>query len=143
LVSLIAASLFLRAVQRAYDIDPGFDDRHLAVFMVNPEQQGYDVVRLKTFHREVQDRVSRISSVQAVSWASNMPFWSTASRGLLIQGQEQRRKSETISTVTNTIDVDYFKTMRVPLLQGRAFTEGDQDGSLPVAIINEDLARRI
>jgi predicted permease len=110
--------------------------------MVNPEQQGYDVVRLKTFHREVQDRVSRISSVQAVSWASNMPFWSTASRGLLIQGQEQRRKSETISTVTNTIDVDYFKTMRVPLLQGRAFTEGDQDGSLPVAIVNEDLARR-
>jgi macrolide transport system ATP-binding/permease protein len=44
--------------------------------------------------------------------------------------------------VTNTIDVDYFKTMRIPLLQGRAFTEGDQDGSLPVVIINEDLARR-
>ena len=142
LISLIAASLFLRAVQRAYDIDPGFDDKHLAVFMMNPEQQGYDAVRLKTFHREVQDRVSRISSVQAVTWASNLPFWSTASRGLLIQGQEQQRKSETISTVTNTIDVDYFKTMRIPLLQGRAFAEGDQDGSLPVVIINEDLAQR-
>ena len=142
LVSLIAASLFLRAVQRAYDIDPGFDSQHLAVFMMNPEQQDHDVVRLKAFHQQVEDRVSRIPGVQAVTWASNLPFWSSASRGIFIEGQEQQRKSETISTVTNTIDVDYFKTMQIPLLQGRAFTTADQDGSLPVAIINEDLARR-
>ena len=142
LVSLIAASLFLRAVQRAYDIDPGFDHQHLAVLMMNPEQQDHDVVRLKAFHRQVEDRVSRIPGVQAVTWASNLPFWSSASRGIFIEGQEQQRKSETISTVTNTIDVDYFKTMQIPLLQGRAFTAADQEGSLPVVIINEDLARR-
>jgi predicted permease len=142
LVSLIAASLFLRAVQRAYDIDPGFDHQHLAVLMMNPEQQDHGVVRLKTFHREVVDRVSRIPGVQAVTWASNLPFWSSASRGIFIEGQEQQRKSETITTVTNTIDVDYFKTMQIPLLQGRAFTAADQEGSLPVVVINEDLARR-
>jgi putative ABC transport system permease protein len=44
--------------------------------------------------------------------------------------------------VSNTIDVDYFKTMQIPLLQGRAFTAADQEGSLPVVVINEDLARR-
>jgi predicted permease len=142
LVSLIAASLFLRALQRAYDIDPGFDYQHLAVLMMNPEQQNHDVVRLKAFHHQVEDRVSRIPGVQAVTWASNLPFWSSASRGIFIEGQEQQRKSETISTVTNTIDVDYFKTMQIPLLEGRAFTPADQDGSLPVVIINEDLARR-
>jgi predicted permease len=142
LVSLIAASLFLRAVQRAYDIDPGFDCQHLAVLMMSPEQQDHDVVRLKAFHRQVEDRVSRIPGVQAVTWASNLPFWSTASRGIFIEGQEQQRKSETISTVTNTIDVDYFMTMQIPLLQGRAFTAADQEGSLPVVVINEDLARR-
>jgi putative ABC transport system permease protein len=142
LVSLIAASLFLRAVQRAYDIDPGFDYQHLAVLMMNPEQQGHDAVRLKAFHRQVEDRVSIIPGVQAVTWASNLPFWSSASRGIFIEGQEQQRKSETINTVTNTIDVDYLKTMQIPLLQGRAFTAADQEGSLPVVIINEDLARR-
>ena len=142
LVSLIAASLFLRAVQRAYDIDPGFDHQHLAVLMMSPEQQDHDVVRLKAFHRQVEDRVSRIPGVEAVTWASNLPFWSSASRGIFIEGQEQQRKSETISTVTNTIDVDYFKTMQIPLLQGRAFTATDQEGSLPVVVINEDLARR-
>jgi predicted permease len=142
LVSLIAASLFLRALQRAYDVDPGFDPQHLAVLMMNPEQQDHDGTRLKAFHRQVEDRVSRIPGVQAVTWASNLPFWSSASRGIFIEGQEQQRKSETISTVTNTIDVDYFKTMQIPLLEGRAFTAADQDGSLPVVIINEDLARR-
>ena len=142
LVSLVAASLFLRAVSRAYDIDPGFDDRHIAVLMMNPEQTGYDAARLKDFHREVTDRVSRIPGVAAVSWASNMPFWSSASHAISIEGQEQRRKSETLTTVTNTVDVDYFKTMRIPLLKGRVFTDADQDGSLPVVIINEDLARR-
>ena len=142
LISLIAASLFLRAVQRAYDIDPGFDHQHLAVLMMNPEQRGQDLARLKIFHREVENRVSRLPGIQAVTWSSNMPFWSSASRGVLIPGQEQQRKGETLSTVTNTIDVDYFKTMQIPLLQGRAFTEADQEGSLSVVVINEDLARR-
>ena len=131
LVSLIAASLFLRAVQRAYAIDPGFDDQHLAVFMMSPEQVGYDAVRLKDFRRDVADRVARLPGVAAVSWASNMPFWSSPSRGILIQGQEQERKSETISTVTDTVDVGYFKTMRIPLLQGRTLTDADQDEFFP------------
>jgi predicted permease len=142
LLSLVAASLFLRAVQRAYQIDPGFDEKHLAVLLMNPEQIGYDAVRLNAFHREVRDRVAAIPGVEAVSWSSNMPFWSSASRGILIEGQQQQRKSETLSTVSNTVDVDYFKTMRIPLVAGRVFTDADQEASLPVVIINDQLARR-
>lgn len=142
LVSLIAASLFLRAVGRAYQIDPGFDEQHLAVFMMNPEQVGYDAARLRGFHREVVDRVERIPGVAAVSWASDLPFWESASHGVVIEGREQQRKSETLSSVQNVVDVGYFKTMRIPLLQGRTFSDADQDGTLPVVIVNEELARR-
>ncbi|MGA7525565.1 MAG: ABC transporter permease [Acidobacteriaceae bacterium] len=142
LVALIAASLFLRAIQRAYDIDPGFDVRHLAVFMMNPEQMGYDATRLLDYRRTVGDRVARIPGVEAVSWASSMPFWSAATHGVLLQGREQQRKSETFSTVTDTVDIGYFNTMRIPLLQGRAFTASDRSGTLPVVIVNEDLAKR-
>jgi predicted permease len=71
-----------------------------------------------------------------------MPFWASASRGVLIEGQEQQRKNETVTTVANTVDVDYFKTMRISLLEGRDFTEADQAGSPPAVIINQDLARR-
>jgi predicted permease len=142
LVSLVAASLLFRGVQHAYTIDPGFDENHLAVFMMNPEQVGYDAVQLQAFHRDVRDRVSGLPGIAAATWASNMPFWSSASRGVSIEVQEQKRKSEMLNSVTNTVDVDYFKVMRIPLLDGRDFTDGDRDGFLPVVIINEDLARR-
>ena len=110
---------------------------------MNPEQRGHDLARLKIFHREVEDRVSADSRAFRPS-----PGRPTCRSGRALraassfQGQEQQRKSETLSTVTNTIDVDYFKTMHIPLLQGRAFTEADQEGSLSVVVINEDLARR-
>lgn len=141
LVSLIAASLFLRAVQRAYTINPGFDVDHLAVFMMNPEQVGYDAARLEEFHRDVRERIAAIPGIEAVSWASNMPFWSSRSRGIQKEGQ-QGRKSEALSTITNTVDVGYFKAMGIPLVKGRTFSDGDRDGSVPVVIVNEDLARR-
>jgi len=142
LVSLIAASLFLRAVQRAYTIDPGFDEKHLAVFMMNPEQVGYDAARLEAFHRQAVERVSSIPGIESATWASNLPFWSAASRGVTIDGREQSHKSETLDTITNIIDFDYFKVMRIPLVAGRVFTHSDREGSLPVVIINEDLARK-
>jgi predicted permease len=141
LVALVAASLFLRAIQRAYTINPGFEVNRLAVFMMNPEQVGYDTARVKEFHREVRERVADLPGIEAVSWASNMPFWSSPSRAVQKEGQ-QGRKAEALSTVTNDVDVDYFKVMGIPLVQGRIFTDGDGDGSVPVAIINEDLARR-
>ena len=142
LVSLIAASLFLRAVGRAYGIDPGFDEQHLAVFMMSPEQLGYDGARLRGFHRDTLDRVERIPGVAAATWASNLPFWASASHGVVIEGQEQQHKAATLNSVTNIVDLGYFKTMRIPLLQGRDFTGADQDGSLPVVIVNDDMARR-
>jgi predicted permease len=142
LVSLIAASLFLRAVQRAYSIDPGFDDKHLAIFMMNPEQVGYDAVRLDAFHREVKERVAATPGIDNVSWASNLPFWSSASHGVSLEGQLQNRKSDLLNTITNNVDTDYFSVMRIPLLEGRTFTDADQNGSLPVVIINDELAHR-
>ena len=142
LVALIAASLFLRAVQKAYEIDPGFDEKHLAVFMMNPEQVGYNATQLDAFHREIKKQVATVPGIESVSWASNLPFWANASRGVSIEGQEQKRNSETLTTITNTVDVNYFAVMRIPLVEGRTFTDVDREGSLPVIIINDDLAHR-
>lgn len=142
LVCLIAASLFYRAVRHAYTIDPGFDVQHLAVFLMNPEQVGYGTAQMETFHREVRERVAAIPGIDAVSWASDMPFWSTPSRGVLIEGQQQERKSDALTTVVNTVGLDYFKVMGIRLVQGRIFTDGDRDGSVPAVVINQDLARR-
>ena len=142
LVSLIIAGLFLRGVERAYHIDPGFNARHLALFMMNPQQAGYDQARTKEFYRDLRERLSHLPTVAGVSWASNLPFWSNPSRTLLIEGREQLKKSESPVTIVNTVDFGYFSAMQIPLVEGRDFDENDRDTSVPVAVVNEYLAQK-
>jgi macrolide transport system ATP-binding/permease protein len=141
LLCLVTAALFFRSVQRAYTIDPGFQSSRLALFMMNPAQAGYSEARVKEFYRVAGDRVTNLPGVAAASWASGLPFWNTPSRSVSIEGTEQRRKSKDIPSVVLTVDSDYLKTIGIQLTQGRSFRDSDDDASLPVALINEALAR--
>ncbi len=143
LVSLITAALLLRGMERAYQIDPGFDSQHLALFLMNPEQAGYSPARTQAFYRDLPERVAALSGVAHASWASNMPFWSSATRAVWPQGLERKRQSSTDLTIVNTVAVDYFETMRIPLLAGRAFNPHDDQDSNPVVVINEAAASRL
>jgi predicted permease len=139
-VSLVIAALFLRSIERAYDIDPGFQTKHLAVLMTNPGQAGYDQSKTKAFYKEVRERVAGLPGVDSVSWASNLPLWGRIATGLEVEGREQRSKADTITTVVNTVDLDYFRTAGIAIEQGRDFTQMDRDGSVAVAIVNAKLA---
>ncbi|HZU25526.1 MAG TPA: ABC transporter permease [Bryobacteraceae bacterium] len=141
LVALVTAALFVQSLRRAYGIDPGFDAGHLAVFMVNPGELGYGQARTEQFYREVRARVAALPGVSSDTWSQNMPLWGRV--GIIqIEGREQRSKADAITTITNTVDTDYFRTMRIAMLEGRDFTADDRDGALPVAIVNDTLAKR-
>jgi predicted permease len=142
LIALVTTTLLLRSIQRAYEIQPGFQTAHLAIFMMNPGQAGYDQGRTKSFYREVHRRAAALPAVASVSWASGLPFWSRATQTLAIEGDQPRKASEAATTIVNTIDTDYFSTMQIPLTSGRDFTENDREGTTPVAIINDTTARR-
>jgi predicted permease len=142
LLALATTTLLLRSVQRAYQIDPGFQTAHLAIFMMNPGQAGYDRERTKTFYREIHRRAATLPGVASVSWASNLPFWARATRTLSAEGEQPKKAAEAATTLVNTIDTDYFATMHTPLLKGRDFTENDRESTVPVAIVNETTARR-
>lgn len=137
---LALASLFLRSIGRAYTIDPGFQTAHLAIFMTSPGQAGYDKPRTTAFYRDVRESVSRIPGVESVSWASNMPLWERPTSTLKVEGHQKRSRADTITTIVNTVDRDYFSTAGVALDRGRPFTGVDQENSMPVAIVNEKIA---
>src|SRR5271165_446918 len=143
LVSLITAALLLRGMERAYRIDPGFDSQHLALFMMNPEQAGYNPARTQAFYRDLPQRLAALSGVAHASWASNMPFWSFPARAVYAQGLERKRQSSADLTIVNTVGVDYFETMHIPLIEGRGFNPHDDPDSMPVAVINEAAASRL
>jgi macrolide transport system ATP-binding/permease protein len=110
--------------------------------MLYPGQTGYDRTRTEQFYKQTLDRVARVPGISSVSWASNLPLWGRKETGIAIEGQEERKKSEAISAVVTTVDLNYFPTLGIPLLQGRDFTQDDRDISTPVAIINDTMAAK-
>jgi predicted permease len=140
LVLLVVAGMFLRSIQHEYTIDPGYQTKHLAIFMLYPGQAGYDQTRTEQFYKQAREHVSSVPSIASISWASNLPLWGRKETGMVIEGQEQRKKSEAISAVVNTIDLDYFSTLSIPFVEGRDFTQDDRDISAPAAIINDTMA---
>jgi len=142
LVLLVVAALFLRSIQHEYTIDPGFETKHLALFMLYPGQAGYDRARTEQFYKQARDRIGSVAGISSVSWASNLPLWGRKETGVVIEGQEQRKKSDAISAVVNTIDFNYFPTLGIPFLEGHDFTQDDRDNSTPVAIINDTMAAK-
>lgn len=140
LLLLVIASIFLRSIQGEYTIDPGFQTRHLALFMLYPGQAGYSRARTEQFYKVARERVASVPGIASVTWATNLPLWSGKQTGIVIEGQEDREKSEAVSAVVNTIDLDYFSTLGIGFREGRDFNPDDRDGSTPVAIINDTMA---
>lgn len=139
-VLLVTAAMFLRSIQRAYQIDPGFQTAHLAVFPTNPGQAGYRAAQTAAFYKDVRERVEQFHGIESVSWSSSMPLWTHAVGGLEVEGREQRSRADTIRSVVVTVDQGYFRTAGISLVNGRDFSNADQPASTPVAIVNEKAA---
>jgi predicted permease len=137
---LVTAALFLRSIQRAYEIDPGFKSARLAVFITNPGQAGYEESQTRAFYQRVRDHVAGLPGVESVAWASNMPLFAHPVSGLKIEGRPQKSSAERVATIVNTVDEGYFQTAGVMIQKGRAFTARDRATSPPVAVVNEKLA---
>ena len=80
--------------------------------------------------------------MQHASWGANLPLFGGFSRTIFIEGREQDKQASGVLTLTNAVDVGYFETTGVAILQGRAFTDADRSGSQPVAVINDTMARQ-
>lgn len=137
---LVTAALFLRSIGRAYNIDPGFQTAHLAIFMTGPRQAGYAKPQAKAFYNEVREQVKRNPAIESVSWSSNLPLWGRAVDGLRIEGRQQQTQAERTAAILNIVDADYFETAGVSIDRGRALTGTDRESSAPVAVVNEKLA---
>jgi putative ABC transport system permease protein len=142
LVALITAALFVRSLQRAHDVDLGYDTRGLAVLSVNLAQGGYDEARGRQFARDVRDRIERVPAITAVSWSTNLPLWANQYRRVSIDGAAPSKQSDLPLAVVTTVDVDYFKVLGFGMTRGRDFTSDDTDTGMAVAIVNDRMAER-
>jgi predicted permease len=90
----------------------------------------------------LEERLQTLPDVQSVSWTSNLPLGlSQRSRGVIIDGHEPSPDGEPIHIACDVVSPEYFTTMGIPVLQGRAFTRHDDENAPKVVIINEAMAQ--
>lgn len=141
LLLLAAAGMLVRSLEKLKDVNPGFDQNDVLLAPVDPTLTGYRGIRLAALYKRLVDAVSAVPGIQSVSLSALPPMTSARWRtGVFVQGRIPA-PGENTTALMNMIGPDFFKTLRIPLLQGRDFTLRDSASVPEVAIINETMAR--
>jgi predicted permease len=142
LVALVGAGLFIRSMQNAQRVDPGFESRNLFVFAFDLGALHYEEGRAQQYFRAAIDRAKTSPGVESATIASNFPLGGGLSRTVFPEGQDEASGYRGTLTLLNDIAPNFFETLRVPLLSGREFTDADRKGTKQVAIISEAMAKQ-
>ncbi len=134
LVALVCAGLFVRSLQAAQQIEPGFETYRLATVGLNPLGVGYDQGRTEQFYRELIEGSEALGRVESAAIAASRPLGFGPLLTLIPEGIADE---DGIFTAANMVSPRYFETVGIPLLRGRGFTDFDDADSRTVAIINE------
>src|SRR5207249_4234313 len=127
LVLLIGAGLMTKSFGKLMKVDPGFTPANLLVFDIGLPA-GSDDARNLNFYQQVVERISSLPGVARVGAVSRLPFsGGNSGRSFNLVGSEKSYDADIrVSTP------DYFRTMGIPLLRGRVFTEQDTPNSAHV-----------
>jgi len=144
LMLLIVAGLLVRSLQRAQRAGLGFDPGHVLNMMIDPHQVGYDEARAKAFYKELERRARALPGVESASLSFTAPMGFPSHAGPIYVETHPLPPGRLPPVVSfNSVDPAFFTTLRVPLLQGRRFTDSDSATARPVAIVNQTMARRL
>ena len=145
LLLLVAAALFLRSLREAATIDAGFNAANVDVVQVDMRLGGY---RGEAGIRATIDLLDRIRQIPGVASAAVSRMVPLQGGGLglgrlRVPGYAGPDGSDEIGADADVISPDYFRTLELPLVRGRAFTAADRQGAKDVIIVNEILAGRL
>jgi predicted permease len=141
LMLLVSGGLFVRSLDRARQIELGFDSDNVVVASALPSQTGYDPAQRLAYYDNARQRMLAVPGVERAAWIEWAPL-STVSEGgpIRLESQPVRDDEPPPMAAVARADPGYFATARIPILEGRAFTDGDDDSAEPVAIVNQTLA---
>jgi predicted permease len=146
-VLLIGSGLFVRSLQNLLHLDLGFRTDRTLSFMFDLSRSGYNADRARGFVKTYSGRLSRLPGVSSVAY-SFQPLLEGGGWAMNLSVEGYRPATgQNLNALCNAVSPGFFRTMGIPLLAGREFTERD-DQPLPkgwpyrVAIVNEAFARQ-
>ncbi|MGC1088680.1 MAG: ADOP family duplicated permease, partial [Candidatus Acidiferrum sp.] len=140
---VVGFGLCLRSLHNLRDVNLGFSPRNLVAVMVDPQSNGLSEAQSVNLYGELKRSTSQLYGVQSSSLALEFPLiddqWSTDD--VNIEGARDGSHQQVQSAV-NIVDGNYFATLGIPILAGRAFDSSDSKNTPEVVVINHNLAVR-
>jgi predicted permease len=135
---LVGAGLFLRTLFNLQAVPLGFDPERIILFTIDPPHNRYSGEKQIAFFKQLEDRIVAIPGVE----------FSTLSNVALLSGMDNsgaiRRPGHGNALFTfweNAVGQNFFETMQIPILRGRAFDIHDRTNLAKMVVINETLAK--
>jgi predicted permease len=140
-ILLVAAGLFAHTLINLNRIPLGFEAEHILLFRLNPPRTRYSDSRMIAFYQRLEQNLATIPGVRSATM-SNIALIGDGQSGSTFQLSDRPPQKDAVRVQTNAVGGDFFQTMGIPILQGRAFNSGDTASSPKVAIVNASLARK-
>lgn len=143
LLVLVSAGLCVRSLKKLEHLDPGFKPAGVVMMSFDLGLNNYKPVQAHSFYAQLLERVRSLSGVEAAGLVQT-PLLTGRSPGMSInrvEGYEPKPK-EHLSADFNIVSPEYFKTLNIPVTQGREFSAADGAAALKTVVVNETLANR-
>jgi predicted permease len=141
-VLLVTAGLLARSVLASRSADVGFRTDGLAIVSADLDLARYDAARAEQYWRRALERVSALPGVESAALAARLPFSINFNVDQFHIPGHSSPNNFGFSIQTTRVSADYFRTIGIPVVEGRGFTTADTPQSPGVVVINETMARQ-
>ena len=143
LVLLVGAGLMVRSLWNLQSIDPGFDARNVLTAQVEvPRHQFTAPAQEAQFFTDALNRVRSIPGVESAAAIDDLPLRGGSNQPVAVEGRPVVPMSEQPEVSVRVITPGYFKTMRIPVLEGRDLNDSDTAASPAVVVLSKSMARQ-
>ena len=140
---LVVAALLTRSFLAAQRTNAGFAVDRLAIVSTDTGMLNYSAARTQQFYDQAIARMLAIPGVESAALATRVPMQLNTNRWEIWIPDRHQPGDHGDTVEVTTVSTDYFKTMGVAIVEGRAFTDADRPDTPRIAIVNETLARQV
>ncbi|HLL75960.1 MAG TPA: ABC transporter permease [Pyrinomonadaceae bacterium] len=144
LLLLVGAGLLVKSFLNLRQSDLGFDPQNvLTARIALPEKRYKENAQIENFYKSLEQRVRALPGVEAAGLTVGLPMNGGIESTVTVEGQEAPAKPEDAPVALSlSVSPGYFGAMKIPVIEGRGFTDQDREGSPHVVVVDEMLAKR-
>jgi predicted permease len=144
-VTLLAMTgLFVTSFLHLVRVDPGFSTERVTAIQIKPTASRYaDVASRSALYDRILDRVQTLPGMTSAAWTSMLPLTGETWVDLIARLDDTRPSAQKPSANYRFVGPDYFRTLSMPILEGRSIEDRDRTSAVTPAVISERAARTL